>query len=131
MTRKIEDQPELRRDKTDASIMTSQVNGNGNRWGQRTPVDIPVQIAAHASPAIHGRLKNLSLSGALMEVDHDLRLHALVEVSIKFPPVERRAGVIMARVKRKLQDAVGIEWCEFAPSAVKDLLRSPSIRLPP
>jgi hypothetical protein len=31
----------------------------------------------------------------------------------------------MARVTRKFNDTVGVEWCEFALSAVKDLLRSP------
>ena len=111
-------------------MMTDQLNGNGHRWGQRIEVDIPVQVAAQASPRIHGHLKNLSLSGALMEADHELRLHAYIEVSIKLPEAGRSTMRVMARVARKLKDAVGVEWCEFAPSSVKDLLRSPSIRLP-
>jgi hypothetical protein len=111
-------------------MMTNQLIGNGHRWGQRTAVDIPVLVAAHASPAIHGRLKNLSLSGALMETDHELRLHAYIEISIKLPEMGRRAIRVMARVMRTAEGGVGVEWCEFAPSAVKDLLRSPSIRLP-
>jgi PilZ domain len=111
-------------------MMTDQLTGNGCRWGQRIAVDIPVQVAAHDSPAIHGHLKNLSLSGALMEADHELRLHAYIEVSIKFAGTGRSAMRVMARVTRKFKDGVGVEWCEFAPNAVKDLLRSPSIRLP-
>jgi hypothetical protein len=111
-------------------MMTDQLFGNGYRWGQRIPVDIPVQVAANASSAIHGHLKNLSLSGALMEADHELRLHAYIEISIKLPETGRRAMRVMARVTRKLKDGVGVEWCEFAPSTVKDLLRSPSIRSP-
>jgi hypothetical protein len=109
-------------------MMTDQLNGNGCRWGQRIQVDIPVQVAANASPAIHGHLKNLSLSGALMETDHELRLHAYIEISIKLPETGRNAMRVMARVTRKLKDGVGVEWCEFAPSTVKDLLRFPSIR---
>ena len=112
-------------------MMTDQLNGNGYRWGQRIPVDIPVQVAAPASPAIHGHLKNLSLSGALMEADHELRLHAYIEISIKLPETGRNAMRVMARVTRKLKDGVGVEWCEFAPSTVKNLLRFPSIRPPP
>ena len=111
-------------------MMTNQLTGNGLRWGQRIAVDIPVQVAANDSPAIHGHLKNFSLSGALLEADHELRLHAYIEVNIKLPETRRNAIRIMARVTRKLKDAVGVEWCEFAPSTVKDLLRSPSIRLP-
>jgi hypothetical protein len=102
----------------------------GHRWGQRIPVDIPVQVAAEASPPIHGHLKNISLSGALMEADRELRLHAYIELSIEFPEAGRSAVRVMARVTRKFNDTVGVEWCEFAPTAVKDLLRSPSIRLP-
>jgi hypothetical protein len=110
--------------------MTDQLIGNGHRWGQRIAVDIPVQVAAHATPAIRGHLKNLSLSGALMEADHELRLHAYIEISIMLPETGRRATRVMARVTRKSKDAVGVEWCEFAPNTVKDLLRSPSIQLP-
>jgi hypothetical protein len=110
--------------------MTDQLNGNGHRWGQRIAVDIPVQVAAHASPAIRGHLKNLSLSGALMEADHELRLHAYIEISIVLPETGRSVTRVMARVTRKSKDAVGVEWCDFAPNTVKDLLRSPSIQLP-
>jgi hypothetical protein len=58
--------------------------------------------------------------------DTALSLHAYVEISIK--PLEMGHDVIrvMARVTRNLEGGVGVEWCEFAPSAVTDLLRSPS-----
>jgi hypothetical protein len=111
-------------------MTTDQLIGNGLRWGQRISVDIPVQVAAEDSPAIRGHLKSISLSGALMEADHELRLHAYIEVRIKLPETGRSAMRIMARVARKSKDAVGVEWCEFAPSTIKGLLRSPSIRLP-
>jgi hypothetical protein len=110
-------------------MLTNQLIGNGRRWGQRIELDIPVRVAAHASPTIHGRLKNLSLSGAFIEAEHELRLHAHIEVSIKLPETGRSARV-MARVTREVEGAIGLEWCEFAPSAIKDLLGSHSIRLP-
>jgi len=114
----------------DSAMLTNQPTGDGQRWGQRIAVDIPVQVAASASPAIHGHLKNLSLSGALMGTDQELRLHAYIEISIKLPETARSDIRVMERVTRNLKDGVGIEWCEFAPSAVKDLLRSPLIQLP-
>jgi hypothetical protein len=70
-------------------MLTNQPTGDGQRWGQRTTVDIPVQVAASASPAIHGHLKNLSLSGALMGTDQELRLHAYIGISIKLPETAR------------------------------------------
>jgi PilZ domain len=111
-------------------MMMDQLTRNERRWCQRFPVDIPVQVAAHASAAVQGRLKNLSLSGALVQAEHELCMHAHIEVRIALPKTGRSAARVMARVTRKFKDAVGVEWCEFAPSAVKDLLRSPSIRLP-
>jgi hypothetical protein len=106
--------------------MEMQLSGNGQRWSRRIAVDIPVQVAAYGSPAIHGRLSNVSLSGALLTTDHALPLHAYVEISIKSLGTGHGAARVMARVTRNLEGGVGIEWCEFAPSAVTDLLRSAS-----
>jgi hypothetical protein len=106
-------------------------NGMEHRWGRRFRVNIPVRVSAGALGRVDGCMKNLSLSGALMKSDCDLRLHTLIEVRIELPPPSPRAGVIKAHVSRKLKEGVGIEWCEFAPNVVKDLLRSPSVRFPP
>jgi hypothetical protein len=111
-------------------MMTKQLTGSGHRWGQRIAVDTPVQVAACTLPAIHGRLKNLSLSGALMETDHELPLHAYIAISVRLPEMGDSATTVMARVTRQLKDAVGVEWYEFAPRTVRDLLRSPCVRIP-
>jgi hypothetical protein len=108
--------------------MENRWHGNESRWGNRVRVNIPIQISANALTGADGCMKNLSLSGALVKADVDLRLHALIKVSIKMPL--QRAAAITAYVSRKAGDGVGVEWCEFAPSIVKDLLRSPSIPLP-
>jgi hypothetical protein len=106
--------------------MEMQLTGNGQRWSRRIAVDIPVQVAAVGSPTIHGHLNNLSLSGALVTTDHALPLHAYIEISIKPLETGHAAVRVMARVTRNLEGGFGVEWCEFAPSAVTDLLRSPS-----
>ena len=108
--------------------MLRQWHGKESRWGDRVNVNIPVQVSADALAGADGCMKNLSLSGALMKADVDLRLNSLIEVSIKMP--SQRAEVITAYVSRKVKDGVGVEWGEFAPRVVKDLLRSPSIPLP-
>jgi hypothetical protein len=111
-------------------MLTKQLIGGGHRWGQRISVDIPVQVAACASPTIHAHLRNISLSGALLATDHEWPLHAHIAISIELPEMGASATTVMARVTRQSNDAVGVEWCEFAPRAVKDLLRSPSVRTP-
>jgi hypothetical protein len=108
-------------------MMTEQMTGSGHRWCQRLAVDIPVLVAACALPAVHGHLKNLSLSGALVETDNELPLHAYIAISVKLPETGESATTVMARVRRYLKGAVGVEWCEFAPRTVKDLLRSASV----
>jgi len=111
-------------------MMTRQVTGSEHRWGRRIEVDIPVQVVPSALPAFHGHLKNLSWSGALIETDHELPLHAYIAISVKLPETRDGETTVTARVTRQLKNALGVEWCEFAPRTVKDLLRSPSVRAP-
>jgi hypothetical protein len=108
--------------------MEKRWHGKDSRWGDRVRVNIPVQVSADTLAAADGCMTNLSLSGALVKADVELGLNALIHVSIKMP--SQRAAAIAAYVCRKAGEDVGVEWCEFAPAVVKDLLRSPSIRLP-
>jgi hypothetical protein len=106
-------------------------NGMEHRWGERVRVNIPVQMSALALARVDGCMKNLSLSGALMEADCELRLHSLIEIHIELPLPSPCVALLKAHVSRMIKEGVGIEWCEFAPSVVKDLLRSASNRFPP
>ena len=110
--------------------MAHRWHGKEGRWGERVKVNIPVQVSADAFAGADGCMKNLSVSGALMKANVDLGLHSLIEVSVKMPSPLQRAEAITAYVSRRVKEGVGVEWCEFAPSVVKDLLRSPSIPLP-
>jgi hypothetical protein len=71
------------------------------------------------------------LSGALMKSEHDFRMNALIEVIISVPVLAEGRATVKAHVTRKLNQGVAIEWCEFAPHAVKELLRSPEVRAAP
>jgi hypothetical protein len=107
--------------------MDTRWHGKDSRWGDRVRVNIPVQVSTNALTGAVGCLKNLSLSGALVAADVELGLHALIQVNITLPPPSQRAAAVVAYVSRKTAEGVGVEWCQFAPSVVKDLLRSPSI----
>jgi PilZ domain len=110
--------------------MEKRWHGKESRWGDRVRVNIPVQVSADALTGADGCMTNLSLSGALVKADVDLGLNALIQVRINMPSPSQRTAAITAYVCRKAGKGVGVEWCEFAPSVVKDLLRSPSIPLP-
>jgi hypothetical protein len=76
--------------------MEKRWHGKESRWGDRVRVNIPVQVSANALTGADGCMKNLSLSGALVKSDVDLRLHALIQVSIKMPspsPPQRAAAI--------------------------------------
>jgi len=110
--------------------MEKRWHGKDCRWGDRVRVNIPVQVSAGVVTSAAGCIKNLSLSGALVKADVNLGLYALIQLSIDVPAPLQRAASITAYVSRKTREGVGIEWCQFGPTAVKDLLRSPSIPLP-
>jgi hypothetical protein len=101
-----------------------QLNELEHRWGERFPLDLPVQLAVNTVSGIDARLKNLSLSGALIEADFALRIHTVIEIRVPMPLSTQTTTVVKAYVIRKFNDKVGIEWRDFAPHAIKELLRS-------
>ena len=110
--------------------MAHSQNGLEHRWGERVRVNLPVHVSASALAEVDGCMKNLSLSGAFMKADCELRLHTLIAVRIELSPPSSRAAVLDAYVSRKLKQGFGIEWCEFAPNIIKDLLQSTCPYLP-
>jgi PilZ domain len=100
------------------------------RWGERLTVNVPVRVSAHAFSVRDGRLTDLSVSGGHLVVDMDLRPGARVEVLVVLPyRSKHEAPAVYGYVTRKYRDGFGIEWCEFAPLAVEELLRT-AVRRP-
>jgi hypothetical protein len=104
--------------------MAHQLYDFEHRWGERFLIDPAVLVTVRALSEIEGRLKNLSLSGALIEADIVFRLNSLIEISMRLPTPSERETILKAYVIRKCNADVGVEWCDFAPSAVKELLRT-------
>ena len=101
-----------------------------HRWGERVGVDIPVRLTAQPFFVRDARLTNLSLSGAFIDAGFDLRVLSRIQVVIELPLLFKYATpIIAAYVTRKFKDGIGVEWCEFAPQAVIQLIRSTSPRL--
>ena len=100
-----------------------------HRWGERVGVDIPVRISGHPFSVRTGRLANLSVSGAFIKADLDLRLLSRIQVAIELPQRSKHeAPTVAAYVARKFKDGIGIEWCEFKPPAISRLLQSSTAR---
>jgi hypothetical protein len=96
-----------------------------HRWGERLNVSVPVRVSAHAFSGHVGRLTNLSVSGGHLEADMDLRLMSRVEIVVVLPyRSKHEAPAVHGYVTRRYRDGFGIEWCQFAPAAVAELLRA-------
>ena len=59
--------------------------GAEHRWGERVRVDLRVEVLEDGQDSVGGLLKNLSLSGALLNSSHDWRLNALIGVRMVLP----------------------------------------------
>jgi hypothetical protein len=96
-----------------------------HRWGERVKVDFPVRVTAHRYSVRDGRLADLSVSGALVEADFEARVLSRIRIAIVLPLwPKHQSPIVEAYVARKYKDKFGIEWCEFAPAAIGELLRA-------
>jgi PilZ domain len=96
-----------------------------HRWGERVQVDFPVRVMAQRFSVRDGRLADLSVSGAFVRAGLETRLLSLVQVAIILPMwTKHESPVIEGYVARKYKDGFGLEWCEFAPRTISELLRA-------
>jgi uncharacterized membrane protein len=99
-----------------------------HRLGQRFVVDIPIHLTLPLLGEVRGRLTNLSLSGAFISTQVNIRVMSRLQVYIEIPgDASPDAVSIAAHVIRKTDHGVGIEWYDFAPAAVAALLRDPTL----
>jgi hypothetical protein len=100
-----------------------------HRWGERFSVDLPVRIAARPFAARAGRLVDLSLSGGGVQTGFELRVLSRVQIALVLPQGFAPATpMISAYVARSYPGGIGVEWCEFAPRQVVELLRAAARR---
>lgn len=96
-----------------------------HRWGERLRVNLPVHVSTHAFSQWDGKLTDISVSGAHLRGDVELRPLTRVEVAVVLPQVSKyHSHPMPAYVVRRHSDGYGIEWCEFAPLPVTVLLRT-------
>ncbi len=96
-----------------------------HRWGERVAVDIPIRIGAPLFSAKRGRLTNVSLSGGFIKTQFAMRVLSRLHVVMEVPRRPKSDAVtIMAYVARKSEEGIGVEWCDFAPNAVAELIRT-------
>ena len=96
-----------------------------HRWGERIKVDLPVQIAAPPLSLRSARIGNVSLSGACLQAEFELRALSRIEVLIIVPfKPGADASRITAYVTRSNTLGIGVEWCEYAPPVITELMQA-------
>lgn len=94
-----------------------------HRWGERVPVRQTVQLACGASPPVAGVLENVSSSGAFVHTQGRGPPRGPVDVILQQGGLGGSRFVrLPAYVVREAENGVGIEWCEFAPRAIRELI---------
>jgi hypothetical protein len=97
-----------------------------HRWGHRIEVDVPIRVMHPAmSRCGIGRLTNISLGGALIISSLESSVGARIQVSIPMSSDgAMHDSVIDAYLIRRSDTAIAVEWAEFAPTDVIDLVRA-------
>jgi PilZ domain len=94
-----------------------------HRWGERFAVRMTVELSSGSSPPVAGSLENVSASGAFVRTAERGPPRGPVAVTLRQEISDRLRSVrLPAYVVRETDSGVGIEWCQFAPRAVRELM---------
>jgi len=93
------------------------------RFGQRLPLEVPVELGIDGRTLEPGIIRNASISGAFIETALDLPLNTNVLVRFSMPDSDTRADhSLSACIVRIDAFGVGIEWRDMASVDITDLL---------
>ena len=101
------------------------------RWGPRVEVDFPVRLELVRGRGAPGRMRNASVSGALIECALELatftqlRVEILVAADGLLEPIQLPARVVRAEHPR-----LGVEWRDLTPQAYSILLVANGLAIP-
>ncbi|HZF24659.1 MAG TPA: PilZ domain-containing protein [Steroidobacteraceae bacterium] len=100
---------------TNSAPRTPALHGRmEHRWGERIATRAAVRLHCAKWDAA-GHLKDASLSGAFVHTR--LQVPAWTQIEVELSEVR-----IAAYVVRVAADGLGIEWSEFAPPVIRELL---------
>jgi PilZ domain len=92
-----------------------------HRWGERFRVNLTVTVRDSKGWTAVARVRDVSISGAFLECRHAFDSASWITVNFGHGG---GANPVEAYIARLTREGIGIEWAEFAPTAVTDLLRA-------
>lgn len=101
-----------------------------HRWGHRHEISRAVHLRTRSGLVAHGRISNVSISGAFVVSPLPVGLFSYINVQFTAMVHGKRATMtVEGQVVRMEGAGFGIEWCEFAPEAVRALVTVPPFRM--
>jgi len=101
------------------------------RWGARIEVDFPVRLELTRGRSAPGRMRNASISGAMIECAVELPTFAQIHVEILVAADGLKEPILLpARVVRAEHPRLGVEWRDLAPQEYELLLRVNGLTIP-
>jgi hypothetical protein len=95
-----------------------------HRWGVRVDLDCTARLMLHDGPVGDGRLRNASISGALISTPVRLApLTPLTVVLVTGRGARRRTLELPACVARIDREGIAVEWRDMAVPTLVELLR--------
>jgi hypothetical protein len=114
-----------------SSKQLPQFDPTSFRFGQRSDLEVPVQLSVAGRALGRGTIRNASVSGALIETALDLPLHTNVVVTLTMPHGNTStARELTACVVRLDMAGIGVEWRDMGSVDITDLLSRASSNLP-
>jgi hypothetical protein len=94
-----------------------------HRWGQRVTLEVPVRLYLDDAALGRGLMRNVSISGALIETS--LEIPVFTNIVVALASIEKsgpRIHELAASVVRSLPTGLGVEWRDMACPAVVALM---------
>lgn len=92
-----------------------------HRWGERLSVRTRVALRAHGGLQGIGYIRDVSLSGALLVTGVPASSMSCVKIFLT-DSASTSPTSIEGQVVRHTENGFAVEWCEFAPEAVRSLV---------
>jgi hypothetical protein len=92
-----------------------------HRWGERFRINLTVTVRDSKGWTAVARMRDVSISGAFLECRHAFDSASWVTVNFGHG---LSAAPVDGYIARLTREGLGIEWAEFAPTTITELLRS-------
>ena len=93
------------------------------RFGERIKLELPVTLAAEDGPTGTGLMRDISISGALIETALDLPVFTHLAVTLPAMGADTPACTLAACVIRQSLVGVAVEWRDMACPSLLGVLR--------